>query len=104
MERAFDVVEYLLEVETATLTEVADTLDIAKSTAHRHLGTLEHRGYVIRRYEAFTLGMRFLDHGYFLRRRAPQTVSPVRRWRRWRPRLTSEHSSSSRRRHCSASV
>lgn len=69
VERAFDVVEYLRAAETATLTEVTDALGIAKSTAHRHLRTLEHRGYVVRKGEAFTLGMRFLDHGYFVRRR-----------------------------------
>jgi DNA-binding IclR family transcriptional regulator len=71
VERAFDVVEYLREVETATLAEVTDELDIAKSTAHRHLTTLEGRGYVVREDDAFTLGMRFLDHGYFVRRRDP---------------------------------
>ncbi|MFB6220327.1 MAG: IclR family transcriptional regulator [Halolamina sp.] len=71
VERAFDVVEYLREVETATLAEVTEALDIAKSTAHRHLQTLEGRGYVIREDDAFTLGMRFLDHGYFVRRRDP---------------------------------
>lgn len=71
VDRAFDIVEYLREVERATLTEVTEELDIAKSTAHRHLRTLENRGYVIREDNAFTLGMRFLDHGYFVRRRDP---------------------------------
>ena len=71
VERAFDVVEYLREAETATLAEVTAALDVAKSTAHRHLKTLEQRGYVIREGDSFTLGMRFLDHGYFVRRRDP---------------------------------
>ena len=71
VERAFDIVEFLREAETATLAEVTEAVDVAKSTAHRHLRTLEERGYVIREDDAFTLGMRFLDHGYFVRRRDP---------------------------------
>lgn len=70
--RTLDVVEYLREHGVATPSTVAAELDMSKSTAHRHLRTLEDREYVVERDDGFHLGLRFLDLGEFTRRCRPE--------------------------------
>jgi DNA-binding IclR family transcriptional regulator len=59
----FRIVEALHEDGGATVTGLANRLDLAKSTVHDHLSTLERRDYVIKRNRRYHLGLRFLDHG-----------------------------------------
>lgn len=59
----FDIVEYLQEHQEGRVSEIADALDIAPSTAHRHLATLYDREYVIKHGDVYKLGLRFLDLG-----------------------------------------
>ena len=59
----FDVIECLKDGEGLTLAEMADRLDYAKSTVHRHLRTLEAFGYVVERNDGYHVGLRFLDLG-----------------------------------------
>lgn len=66
-ETLFDVVELLREVDGAGVTEVADRLDVAKSTAHGHLTTLLDRGYVVKRGQEYHLGLKFFEHGQYVR-------------------------------------
>jgi len=68
VETVFDIVEYLYQREGATISEVAAELDYAKSTVHRHLTTLAHRGYVVQ-YEGYYVGLRFLELGQQARTR-----------------------------------
>ena len=70
--RTLDIVEYLREHGVATPSTVAAELDVSKSTAHRHLWTLEDREYVVERDDGFHLGLRFLDLGEFTRRCRPE--------------------------------
>lgn len=60
---AFRIVETLHEGPPLTLSEVAEELDIAVSTAHRHLTTLRQFGYVHREGERYRTGLRFLEVG-----------------------------------------
>ncbi|EMA44841.1 IclR family transcriptional regulator [Halococcus saccharolyticus] len=70
--RTLDVLEFLREHGAATLSTVATELDVSKSTAHRHLRTLEGREYVVEHDDGFHLGLRFLDLGEFTRRCRPE--------------------------------
>lgn len=63
VETVFDVVETLKEMDAATITEVAEHLDLAPSTVHGHLVSLEKRGYVVKRDNVYRLGLQFLGHG-----------------------------------------
>ncbi|MGM0605482.1 MAG: IclR family transcriptional regulator [Halobacteriota archaeon] len=56
----------------ATVTDVAETLEMSKSTVHRHLTTLEASKYVVNRGGQYELGLRFLDFG-----RHAQTNRPI---------------------------
>ncbi|PHQ40193.1 transcriptional regulator [Halorubrum persicum] len=62
-ETLFDVVQRLTENDGATLAELAEELDYAKSTVHRHLQTLEQLGYVVQRDDGYHVGLRFLEVG-----------------------------------------
>lgn len=64
---SFDVVEALQELDGAGVTEVSDYLDIAKSTAHDHLRTLEKLELVINENGQYRTGTRFLDFGGYAR-------------------------------------
>lgn len=64
----FDIVEYMSREESVTLAEIATELEYAKSTIHRHLSTLERRGYVVQE-DGYYVGLRFLELGEQARNR-----------------------------------
>lgn len=68
-ESAFTVVETLRRLDGARVTEVAAELDMAKSTAHRHLSTLLDLGYLSREGDEYHVGLRFLLLGEYARER-----------------------------------
>lgn len=61
----FDVVVALQELDGSTVTEVADHLDLAKSTVHTYLATLERKEYVTKKGSTYDLSLKFLDHGMY---------------------------------------
>ncbi|WP_411965900.1 IclR family transcriptional regulator [Haloferax sp. YSMS24] len=65
--RTFDIIETIQTLGGARLSEIADELDIAKSTAHRHVATLLHREYLTREGDEFQLSLKFLDLGEYSR-------------------------------------
>ncbi|MFC4248389.1 IclR family transcriptional regulator [Natribaculum luteum] len=67
VETAFDIVEYLKEVDGAGVTELATELDLAKSTVHSHLATLYSNGYVTRDGDTFHVALRFFNLGNYAR-------------------------------------
>lgn len=69
LQRGIAIVDYLKQHETATLPEITAHLGCAKSTAHRHLKTLEASGFLIEEGGKFRLGIRFLDYGVVARNR-----------------------------------
>lgn len=71
VETAFDVVDLLERVNEAGITEIADELGLAKSTVHRHVKTLESRGFLVREGDDYRIGSRFLDYGIHARNRHP---------------------------------
>lgn len=68
VETVFDIVEFLYQHEGTTISEIASDLDYAKSTVHRHLTTLVHRGYVVQR-DGYYVSLRFLELGQQARTR-----------------------------------
>jgi DNA-binding IclR family transcriptional regulator len=58
-----DIVETLVERGPAGVTEVAEAMDLPKSTAHDHLRTLEEVGYVVNDGGTYRLGTKFLHLG-----------------------------------------
>jgi DNA-binding IclR family transcriptional regulator len=69
VERSVAIVDYLKAEGPATLAEVTDELDCAKSTVHRHLRTLEANSFLLEEDGEYRLGIRFLDYGVVARDR-----------------------------------
>ena len=67
----FDVLDAVKRLEEACVTDVANELGLAKSTAHRHLTTLHDNEFLVRDGDAYHLSFRFLDLGEYVRGRRP---------------------------------
>lgn len=67
-ETLFDIIEYIHRAEGVTVSKAATDLNYAKSTIHRHLSTLEQRGYVVED-DGYFIGFRFLELGEQARNR-----------------------------------
>lgn len=61
----FDIIEVIQELDGCTVTELASTLDIAKSTAHTYLSTLVQKEYLRKEDSVYHLSLKFLDHGMY---------------------------------------
>lgn len=57
--------------ESVGVTELAEELGVAKSTAHYHLDTLRNQGFVVKDGTRYRLGLCFLRMGLRTRRRIP---------------------------------
>lgn len=57
------IVETIEELNGASLHELSDNLDIAKSTVFDHVKTLEANEFLIKEDDQYQIGLRFLDHG-----------------------------------------
>ncbi|WP_255197531.1 IclR family transcriptional regulator [Halorarius litoreus] len=64
----FELIETLRQLDGAGITELADRMDVSKSTIYRHLTTLLEAEYVVRDGQEFRLGLKFLEYGGYVRR------------------------------------
>lgn len=67
VDQAFEIIEFLREKDSATLSEIASHFDMPMSTAHIHLSTLVHSEYVVRADDEYRCSFRFLGTGGELR-------------------------------------
>lgn len=65
----FEIIETLVQMDGAGVSELANQLDKPKSTVHDHLRTLLERQYVIKTDDTYHVGTRFLEIGEFARDR-----------------------------------
>lgn len=65
----FEIVETLVEMDGAGVSELAERLGKPKSTVHDHLRTLLERRYIVKTDDAYHVGTRFLEIGEFARNR-----------------------------------
>ncbi|WP_336023365.1 IclR family transcriptional regulator [Halobellus salinisoli] len=63
------VIDALLDLEGATVTELTDYLSLSKSSVHNHLQTLVDLGYVERDEWEYNASLRFLEVGTTVRHR-----------------------------------
>jgi IclR family acetate operon transcriptional repressor len=64
----FEVIETLLEKDGARLTEMVEAMDMAESTLHDHLQTLEAIGMLVRDGNEYRVSTMFIDLGERVRR------------------------------------
>ncbi|MFC6722915.1 IclR family transcriptional regulator [Halobium palmae] len=63
LEKGFRIIEIIEDEESATLTEVADRMDIARSTVHDYLTTLLDLEYLVKTNGNYHLGLKFARLG-----------------------------------------
>jgi len=68
-ENAFAILRALKRLHGAGVSELADEVGLAKSTTHRHLGTLAQLGWVVEEADTYRIGFRFLEFGEHARQR-----------------------------------
>lgn len=69
VETAFSIIEYLYENEESDMQEIAEHLDVAKSTVFKHLNTMKKHGWVVESDHTYHLSYQFLHVGGYVRDR-----------------------------------
>lgn len=69
VETAFDIIEAIRTLDGAGPSQVAEHLDMPKSTAHDHLQTLNRTNFLVLDGQTYRIGSRFLDYGGYARMR-----------------------------------
>ncbi|MFC4248413.1 IclR family transcriptional regulator [Natribaculum luteum] len=62
-ERLFEILTAVREHDGIRITEIANEVDLANSSVHSHLLTLEQAGYVRKTHDGYHLGLKFLEYG-----------------------------------------
>ncbi|WP_256301729.1 IclR family transcriptional regulator [Haloarchaeobius salinus] len=62
-ERLFEIMAILRENNGIRITEIAEKVDLANSSVHSHLVTLEQAGYARKTQDGYHLGLKFLEYG-----------------------------------------
>lgn len=63
------ILEGLQTADGARVSELADDMDLARSTIHRHLTTLHQHEYVVKEGDMYYIGLQFLNLGEYARSR-----------------------------------
>lgn len=69
VDRTFQIVEIVRELDGAGVSEIAERVDIGKSAVHNHLTTLANREYVVKEGDQYQIGLAFLGLGAYARKR-----------------------------------
>ncbi len=67
--RAFEVVRTIRRMDGARVTELAEEMDVAPSTAHKYLATLAEENFVVKEGDQYHVGLEFLDLGAYAKNR-----------------------------------
>jgi DNA-binding IclR family transcriptional regulator len=70
-ETSFEIIDKMRGNEVWGVTELANHLDIGKSSVHNHLSTMAEHGYVVKMDEGYRLSFKFLDIGDEIRKDHP---------------------------------
>lgn len=72
LRNTFNILEYIHSNDGARLTELSESLGLARSTIHNHLSTLERMGYLTKEANTYHLSLQFLHLGEYTRHRKPE--------------------------------
>lgn len=66
-ETLFALIEEIREADGIRVTELANNMDLAKSSVHKHLSTMKSHGFVVKRDGQYHLGLEFFSYGQYTR-------------------------------------
>ena len=76
-ETSLRIIDALRTLDGAGVTDLAEHLELPKSTVHNHLQTLRRNEYVTKQGSQYAIGLRFLQLGEYARDRRPiATIAP----------------------------
>jgi len=61
--KAHDILEQLRDEDGAGVTELAERLEMGKSSVYKYLSTLRNHGYVVKNGDQYDLGLKYLEFG-----------------------------------------
>lgn len=64
---SLELLERIVELDGASLTELTEVTDLAKSTVYNHLTTLSEYGYVVNDSNRYYLGVKFCHFGQYVK-------------------------------------
>lgn len=74
--RSLTILDLLKERNGATVTQIAEEMDLPPSTVHGHLKTLKQQEYVVQENKTYDLGTKFLSLGnYVMERKNAYTIA-----------------------------
>lgn len=69
VDRTFEIIEIIQELDGAGVSEVTERVDIGKSAVHNHLNTLVNKEYLSKQGDEYHIGLSFLGLGAYARNR-----------------------------------
>lgn len=69
VEKTFEIIQMIQNLDDASLTDIARELDMPQSTTHNYLKSLTDSEYLVNRDGTYHVGIRFLEHGAYARNR-----------------------------------
>lgn len=69
VERSFEILDALRELDGAGITELGEYTGLPNSTIHRHLSTLRSQGHVVKENDLYHVGLSFLKFGEYVQSR-----------------------------------
>ena len=66
---SFQIINHLKEQNGATMPEISNELEMATSSVHAHLKTLEDEGVVTKEGNEYNLGLLFFTYGEYVKSR-----------------------------------
>ncbi len=70
-ERSLEIIEIIQNERGATVSDIAEQTDLARSTVHKHVNTLRKHGYLERNGERYDLGLKFYNKGNYVAETRP---------------------------------
>lgn len=67
VDKTVDVIQGIRELEGAGVTELANHLDLPKTTVHAHLSTLEYNQLVVNEGDQYQLSFKFTSYGEYVK-------------------------------------
>ncbi len=65
--KAFDILEALIELDGASVSTLAEYLEMPKSTTYRYLATLDKQDVIVNNCGEYQLSLQFLNYGGYVR-------------------------------------
>jgi len=68
VEKTIKILDALRDLNSAGVTEIAEYLNLPKTTIHPYLLTLEHNEFIVKKDDQYHLSLKFISYGEYIKR------------------------------------